>query len=190
MQSSASAIQSIATITSEALMMAAAAMPFLRPRSSTASLGMEAVTTAPLMSRRTWAVVWPLITSTMVPRKTFLALSFIGSLLHWYRAVKRPVASKAAFRHRRIAWARSSWHRFAAETNYGGREGFVLRRVRDACRLAYVDRARIRVHPLAARSPQGLAQIRGRLARRIPAGHGGSAGRPYPILQARRAAPL
>jgi hypothetical protein len=91
---------------------AAAAMPFLRPRSSTASLVIEAVTTVPLMSRRMWAVVWPLMTSMIVPRRMFLALSFKGSFHDRHRAVQPHVASETAFRHRRIAPVWSPWHRF------------------------------------------------------------------------------
>src|ERR1700691_3751812 len=57
-----------ATITSDALMIAATASPGLSARSSTASLVIDAVTITPLpMSMRTWAVVWPFRASITRP---------------------------------------------------------------------------------------------------------------------------
>src|SRR5208282_1020121 len=58
----------LATITSDALITANASSPVLRARSSTASLEIDEVTiTPPPMSIRAWAVVWPLVTATILP---------------------------------------------------------------------------------------------------------------------------
>ena len=59
--------QSVATITSEALMIAIAFLPASRPRSATASLVIEAKILAPPTSRTTCDVVAPLCTSKTVP---------------------------------------------------------------------------------------------------------------------------
>ena len=59
--------QSTATITSEALMTAIAALPFSRPSSAAASLVIEANSLVPPTSMMTCDVVAPLCTSTMVP---------------------------------------------------------------------------------------------------------------------------
>ncbi|MND09050.1 hypothetical protein D3C83_320970 [compost metagenome] len=54
--------------------MAEAAMPTLSFNSSTASLVIEAVTTAPPMSIVTWDVVAPFFTSTILPFRMLRAL--------------------------------------------------------------------------------------------------------------------
>src|SRR3984885_511933 len=70
-----------------------------------------------------------------------------------------------------------------------GGESPVLRRVRNAGRLAHVDRARDRSTVETAWFYARLARLRRRLARRIPGRHGRGALRPHTVLQARHTAP-
>src|SRR5262249_1480140 len=64
-------------MTSDALMTAQASSPVLRLRSATASFVIEDVITIPLpMSIRTWDVVAPFLTSTILPLTWLRALSF------------------------------------------------------------------------------------------------------------------
>src|SRR5262249_1525513 len=64
-------------MTSDALMTAQASSPVLRLRSATASFVIEDVMTIPLpMSIRTWDVVAPFLTSTILPLSWLRALSF------------------------------------------------------------------------------------------------------------------
>src|ERR1700754_1344445 len=72
-------------MTSDALMTAQASSPVLRPRSATASLVIDAVTTTPWpMSMRTWDVVAPFLTSTTLPLSWLRALSFFNGRLLGY----------------------------------------------------------------------------------------------------------
>src|ERR1700751_543253 len=73
-------------MTSEALIIAIAAPPAVRPSSSTASLLIEAVTIWPgAISRRTCAVVAPFFTSRILPLSLLRALSFMSDLAGWRR---------------------------------------------------------------------------------------------------------
>src|SRR4029077_5693528 len=66
-------------------------IPFFRPSSSTASLVIEAVTTALPILMRTCAVVCPFTTSSIVPFNTFRALIRIGVFLLPLRRGDYPV---------------------------------------------------------------------------------------------------
>ena len=78
-----------------------------------------------------------------------------------------------------VSGSRNAWTFWArqfmlVDSPHPRRPSAVLRRVRHAGRLAHQHRARGRGHPAAARPLARLAGLRRRLARRIPAGDGGS----------------
>lgn len=98
-------------------MIAKASLPTASPSSSTAAFVMDAVTIVPLTSRRTCAVVAPLVTSTILPLSLLRALIFHEDSRGWkasrypyeYNAFAlRPSLNRKASNFQRLRIAREA----------------------------------------------------------------------------------